>query len=53
MELLVFYGDGYASGLGIDVKKYERYPGEEDPTEDAILSLMRVLQHRLGVGGYR
>ena len=53
VELLVFYGDGYASGLGIDVKKYERYPGEEDSTEDAILSLMRVLQHRLGVRGYR
>ena len=36
-ELLVFYGDGYATGLGIDVKRYERYSGEEDQTEEAIL----------------
>merc|ERR1712179_808988 len=34
-ELLVFYGGSYANGLGIDVKKYERYSGEEDQTEEA------------------
>ena len=36
-ELLVFYGGSYATGLGIDVKKYERYSGEEDQTEDAVM----------------
>ena len=36
-ELLVFYGKGYARGLGIDVQKYERFSGEEDQTEDAVL----------------
>merc|ERR1719369_1777169 len=36
-ELLVFYGGTYATGLGIDVKKYERFSGEEDQTEEAVL----------------
>ena len=37
-ELLVFYGDGYARELlTLDVKKYERYSGEEDQTEDSVL----------------
>jgi len=36
-ELLVFYGGSYATGLGIDVKKYERFSGEEDQTEDAVV----------------
>jgi len=36
-ELLVFYGGSYATGLGIDVKKYEKYSGEEDQTEEAVL----------------
>merc|ERR1712179_302143 len=36
-ELLVFYGGSYATGLGIDVKKYELYSGEEDQTEDAVV----------------
>merc|ERR1712179_372442 len=36
-ELLVFYGGSYAIGLGIDVKKYEMYSGEEDQTEEAVL----------------
>jgi len=35
-ELLVFYGGSYATGLGIDVNKYERFSGEEDQTEDAV-----------------
>jgi len=36
-ELLVFYGGSYATGLGIDVKKYEMFSGEEDQTEDAVV----------------
>jgi len=36
-ELLVFYGRSYATGLGIDVKKYERFSGEEDQTEEAVV----------------
>ena len=35
-ELLVYYGDNYAIGLGIDVKKYDLYRGKEDQTKGAV-----------------
>ena len=34
-ELLVWYGDGYAEEIGIDLKTVDKYTGVEDHTEEA------------------
>ena len=36
-ELLVFYGETYARGLGIKMEKYEKYLGKEDQTKEAVM----------------
>ena len=35
-ELLVFYGETYARGLGIKMDKFEKYLGKEDQTKEAV-----------------
>ena len=35
-ELLVFYGETYARGLGIKMEKFEKYLGKEDHTKEAV-----------------
>ena len=35
-ELMVFYGETYASEMGINVKIYEKYVGKEDQTKEAV-----------------
>ena len=35
-ELLVFYGETYARGLGIKMEKFKKYMGKEDQTKEVV-----------------
>ena len=36
VELMVFYGETYARGMGINMEMYEKYVGKEDQTKEAV-----------------